>query len=185
MICPMLLERDNVKIPLPCNFGNIANCEGKQLPLIGVSWFRWGRGMEYTYFFSVDNPWNDSRFYTTYLTEQPYSFYIPDGLLTEKKIQEHGYPLKGTGYAFGVFYINSKTYIDFIMTSNYFAHINVQCDGAGHYVPGGDIIFPPSWDTEEKQERVLLKSINFIKGKPLIVKEPKPVQLSLFDFMNS
>ena len=59
----------------------------------------------------------------------------------------------------------------------------MQCDSKGLYIPGGDIIFPPSWDTEEKQERAILKSYKFIKGEPLVVKEPEPVQLSIFDFM--
>lgn len=173
-----------MKIPLPCNFGGTADCKGQKLKLKGVSWFRWSEGMEYTYFFSRDNYWHDTDFYTTFLLEQLYNFYIPDGLLIEKRIKEHGYPLKGSGRACGVYYLNDKTYIDFIMTSNYLAHIRVQCDETGNYVPNGDIIFPTSWD-EEKQERAILKSYKFIKDEPLVAKEVKPIQLNIFDFISN
>ena len=70
------------------------------------------------------------------------------------------------------------------MTDMYLSHIKVQCDGEGKYIPNGDIIFPISWDSEEKQERAILKSMKFIQGKPLVIKEPQPKQLTIFDFMN-
>ena len=53
------------------------------------------------------------------------------------------------------------------MTSNYFAYIKVQCDLTGVYIPNGSIIFPISWDTDEKKERVMLKSAKFITDKSL------------------
>lgn len=137
-------------------------CNGKMQPLKGVSWFKWSRGMEYTYFFSVNSKWNTSDFYTTFESIQPFEFTIPDKLLIDDFIKYKGYPLKGRGFANGIHYKNGKTYIDFIMTDRYFAHIKVQCDDEGKYIPNGDIIFPTAWDTEEKQERVLLKSIIFI-----------------------
>lgn len=140
--------------------------------------------MEYTYSFSLPNRWHNTRFYTTFETEQPCEFIIPDGLLIDKRIREHGYPLKGSGYACGVCYLNGKTYIDFIITSSYLAHIRVECDKTGNYIPNGDIILPPSWDTEEKRERAILKLCKFIKGEPLMVKTPEPIQLNIFDFIN-
>ena len=51
-------------------------------------------------------------------------------------------------------------------------------------IPNGDIIFPTGWDTEEKIERAILKSIKFIQGDPLEIKEPQPKQLSIFDFIS-
>ena len=173
-----------MKIPLPCNFGEVANCNGLKLPLCGVSWFKWSAGMEYTYYFSFPDYWHDTRFYTTFETKQPCKFIISDELLFDKRIKEHGYPLKGRGHAFGVKYIERKTYIEFIMTSNYMTHIKVQCNDKGQYVPNGDIIFPPSWDTEEKQEKVILKSYRVSKGNPLIIKPPEPKQMTIFDFLN-
>ena len=80
-------------------------------------------------------------------------------------------------------YKNGKTYIEFIITSNYLEHIKVQCDENGVFVPGGDIIFPTGWDTEEKKERTVLKSYKFIKQEPLQVRKQEPVQLSIFDFI--
>ena len=61
----------------------------------------------------------------------------------------------------------------------------MQCDDKGNYVPNGDIIFPTGWDTEEKKERSILKSMKFIQGEPLIVKEPQPKQMDIFDFINN
>lgn len=172
-----------MKIPLPCEFGCVADCNGKKLKLEGVSWFQWSRGMEYTYFFSKNDKYHNTDFYTTFQNKQQCFFEIPDTLLQDKPIKEHEYPLKGTGSVMGVYYKDNRTYVDFIIKSNYLEHIRVQCDSKGLYIPGGDIIFPPSWDTEEKQERAILRSYKFIKGEPLVVKEPEPVQLSIFDFM--
>ena len=142
-----------MRIPLPCNFGDSAKCNGKLLLLKGVSWFQWTKGMEYTYFFSQNDFWHDTDFYTTFdVRQMPCEFCIPDGLLIDRPVKEHGYPLKGRGHAFGIHYENGQTYMDFIMTSFFFTHIRVQCDGDGKYVKGGNILFPPSWDTEEKRK---------------------------------
>ena len=88
-------------------------------------------------------------------------------------------------FANGVYYKNGKLYIDFIITSNYLEHIKVQCDKHCAYITGGGIIFPASWDREEKQEKAILKSIKIISGEPLVIKEPEPKQLSIFDFIVS
>lgn len=172
-----------MNIPIPCEFGNYVECKNRQLPLVGVSWFKWSEGMEYTYFFSTSDKWHTVDFYTTFDYVQPFSFTIPDKLLIDDFIKYKEYPLKGRGYANGIYYKNGKTYIDFIMTDRYLAHIKVQCDGEGKYIPNGDIIFPTAWDTEEKQEKVILKSTKFIQGEPLKIKEPQPKQLSIFDFI--
>lgn len=173
-----------MKIPLPCNFGEVANCNGSELPLKGVTWFKWTEGIEYTYFFSRNDKWNDTDFYTTFQNSQPCFFEISDSLLDDNFIKERGYPLKGKGFAYGVSYKKGKTYIEFIMTSNYLAHIYVQCDNKGIFVPGGDIIFPMSWD-EEKKERAVLKSYKFITGELLLVNESDPVQLTVFDIIGN
>ena len=172
-----------MKIPLPCKLGDITECNGRKLQLKGVSWFKWTRGMEYTYFFNKNDKWHNTDFYYTFDENQPCSFEIPDILLKDDFIKEHGYPLKGRGYACGLGYKNGKTYIEFIITSNYLEHIKVQCDENGVFVPGGDIIFPTGWDTEEKKERTVLKSYKFIKQEPLQVRKQEPVQLSIFDFI--
>lgn len=62
--------------------------------------------MEYTYFFSRNDFWYDTDFYTTF-----------------------------------------DVGVDAL-----------QCNGDGKYVRGGDILFPPSWDTEEKRKAAVLKS---------------------------
>ena len=36
----------------------------------------------------------------------------------------------------------------------------------GYYIPGGNIIFPPSWDTEERREHAVLKSRRFYTNRP-------------------
>lgn len=149
-----------MKVPIPCKFGEKAICKNRMLPFAGVSWFRWTDGMEYTYFFSTSNFWCEYSFYTTFQNEHKQYFEVPDSFLSDGFIKEKGFPLKGRGYANGVSYKDKKFYIDFIMTSNYMSHIKIQCDEHCVYVDGGDIIFPPSWDTEEKRNRVMLKSIN-------------------------
>lgn len=173
-----------MQIPIPCEFGNYAECNGRQLPFYGVNWFKWTEGMEYTYFFTISDKWHSNDFYTTFDKEQPFEFTIPDKLLIDDFIKAKGYPLKGRGYAYGIYYKKGKTYIDFIMTDMYLSHIKVQCDKKGEYIPNGDIIFPTGWDTEEKIERAILKSIKFIQGDPLEIKEPQPKQLSIFDFIS-
>lgn len=172
-------------IPIPCEFGNYAECNNKQLPLVGVNWFKWSEGMEYTYFFSTGDKWHTTDFFTTFESVQPFEFSIPDNLLIDDFIKYKGYPLRGRGFANGICYRNGKTYINFMMTDMYFSHIKVQCDCKGKYIPNGDIIFPAAWDTEEKQGRAILKSMKLIQGEPLIIKAPQPKQMNIFDFINS
>lgn len=170
-------------IPLPCKFGETADCNGQMLALKGVSWFKWQQGMEYTYFFSFDSRWHGTKFYTTFNTKQPFEITIPDSLLSDTYIKDREYPLKGTGYVCGVDYIDEKTYVDFIITSMYMAHVRVQCNDIGEYVNGGNILFPPSWDTEDKKERAVLKSF-YSKRKQEIKEKMAPKQMTIFDFIN-
>lgn len=177
--------RADMRIPMPCRFGEKADCNGKALLFKGVSWFKWSWGMDYTYFFAIDDKWHETKMYTSRNQDAPFEINIPDSLLIDKPIKEHGYPLKGSGYAHGVYYADEKMYIDFIMTSSYFAHIRAQCNEKFYYVPNGDIIFPPSWDTAEKKEGAILKSYSPILNKAEVKKEAENVQLSIFDFINS
>ena len=149
-----------MKIPIPCNFGEYAKCKNRQLPFVGVTWFHWTQGWEYTYFFKTNDTWHDIDFYNTFQKEQPFYFEIEDNLLCDMFIKDRGFPLKGRGYAYGIYYENGKRYIEFILSSNYLAHIKVQCDENGQFVPDGDIIFPLGWD-EEKKKKVLLKSVKY------------------------
>lgn len=177
-----------MKIPLPCKFGTAAMCNGKRLPFVGVSWFQWSDGMEYTYYFRTNDYWHPSSFYVSKGIEQPESINIPDSLMIDTFIKERGFPLKGKGYVFGVFYENDDLFLDFVLTDNYNAHVKVQCDQEFKYIPNGRIIFPLNWDTEEKQERVLLKSYRFYSGEPLKVTVKKEVeknrQYTIFDYIN-
>lgn len=150
-----------MKIPLPCKFGKTAFCDGKKLPLKGVSWYVWRSEIEFTYYFSTNDFWHDTKFYSTSEPDQVKVFEINDSMLEDKIIKNHGYPLKGRGYVCGVFYKNGKTYVDFIITSNYYEHIRVECDKNGKYIMCGDIIFPPSWDTIEKKNRAVLKTYKY------------------------
>lgn len=144
-------------IPIPCRFGEKALCNEKELFLSGVSWFKWSRGTEYTYFFSVNDKWHSTDFYTTFESDAENYIKLPDSLLEDGFIKEKGFPLKGKGYATGISFKDEKLYIEFIMTSNYLAHIKVQCDSSCRYIPNGDIIFPTSWDTDEKRDKAVLK----------------------------
>ena len=163
-----------MNIPLPCKLGSMADCNRKQLQLIGVSWFLWSSGMEYTYYFK-----NSTEFYTSTDSKQPFHFEISDSLLKDIPIKEHGFPLRGRGHVMGIDYKDGKIYVEFIITSNYFEHIRVECDSKGIYVPGGNIIFPPGWDTE-KTERAILKSF-ISKKRCTAINSPMLGQLSLFE----
>lgn len=147
-----------MKIPLPCRFGEIIDYKRNHLVFTGLTWFQWTKGMEYTYFFSGTDHWHNIHFFTTFQQEQPYYIEIPDNLLQNTYIKDRGYPLTGRGYAYGIFFENDKTYMDFIITSRYMEHIKVQCDEKGICVQNGDIIFPRNWDNDEKKDRAILKS---------------------------
>ena len=174
-----------MKVPIPCSFGESAECEGKVLPFVGVSWFKWSSGMEYTYTFLTGHECNKYTFYYSSGDEHSKYITIPDKLLIDGPLKEKEFPFRGRGYAYGIDYINGKMYIDFILTDNYFSHIEAECDERFEYIPNGNIIFPPSWDTEEKKEKALLKSIKFNNRPPLKVKASEPQQLSIFDFIKN
>ena len=55
----------------------------------------------------------------------------------------------------------------------------MQYDEKGMYVPGGDIIYPPSWDTKEKIEKILLKTAKIEREQELM----EAVQMNIFDFL--
>jgi hypothetical protein len=178
-----------MKIPLPCKLGETALCKGKMLTLVSVDWFKWTQGIEYTYFFGTNNFWHNVDFYTTFQNEQPHYFEIPDELMNDGPIIDKGYPLRGSGRAFGIDYLEGRTYIEFIMTSNYFSHIKVQCDDRGMYYPQGDIIFPhtPSFESDENKERFIAKSIvkktNLKTDIKQDIKQEPCRQLTLFELM--
>lgn len=148
-----------MQVPLPTNFGEKAICNNRVLPFKGVSWFKWSSGMEYTYFFTVNDSWHSVDFYTTFDRAQKHNIEIPNKLLEDGSVKDKGFPLRGKGFVNGIYYIDGRLYVDFMITSNYYEHIKVQCDKHCKYVPSGDIIFPTSWDTEDKKQRAILKSI--------------------------
>ena len=71
-----------MKIPLPCKFGELSDCDGKLLPLCGVHWFDWMSGRQYTYFFETGDQWHPYTFYETRQEQQPFSMEIPDDILS-------------------------------------------------------------------------------------------------------
>lgn len=171
-------------IPMPYKLGDFINSNGLSRQFYGVNFYKWMGTMEYTYFFQAKTKNSSPDFYVSRLQEQPYSFVIPDLLTVDGPIKDKGYPLRSQGHVCGIYYKNNKTYVDFIITGNYYEHIRVQCDNSGKYIPNGDIIFPTGWDTEEKRERAILKSFKFITGDPLVIKDPESRQLTIFDFIS-
>lgn len=55
----------------------------------------------------------------------------------------------------------------------------MQCDEKICYVPNGEIRFPTSWETDEKKQRMLLKSAMTNKEKINVKYE----QFTIFDFL--
>lgn len=174
-------------IPIPCKFGEIADCNGKQRVFNHVSWFKWSKGFEYTYFFRTNNIWDCSDFYCSFSKEQPEYMEISDSLLLDAPIKDRGHPLKGVGYACGICYENGKLFMEFILTSNFYTHIKVECDKRGNYVSGGDIKFPPtpSWDTEEKREKIIYKSLRYVKKKTRVkALKQEFVQYDIYNYIS-
>ena len=148
-----------MKIPLPCKFGTAAICEGKELPFIGVTWFQWSHGIEYTYYFLTKDYWHPVTFYTSDGTDFTEFVELPDILMQDIFFKDRGFPLKGKGYAMGIFYEKNRMYIDLILTDKYFAHVHVECKEKFQYQAGGHVKFPANWD-KEKKENTLLKSFD-------------------------
>lgn len=172
-----------MQIPTPCKFGEKAECNGKQRIFSGVTWFLWSSGWEWTYFFNTDDFWHSVDILSSRALEQPHYYTIDGSYLEDKTIKEHGYPLRGTGKMSGITLRNGLLYADFIMTSNYMTHIKIQCNEKGEYIENGDIIFPPSWDTEEKRENAKLKQYRFIENRKTEVVEQNYNQLTIFNYM--
>ena len=144
-------------IPLPCKFGDVYEYKGKRVLFIGVSWFKWSSGMEYTYFFKANNKWRSSIFYQSSGQVETEKFEIDDKLTQTFILKTYGYPLKGTGKIVGLDYINNHLYVDILSDTFFYAHFKAKCGKYGHYIKGSNIIFPPSWDTNDKKEKALLK----------------------------
>ena len=184
-----------MEVPIPCAFGEDANCEGRTLPFAGVNWFRWSSGMDYTYVFLINKKWGEYDLCGMDGTECQKTFTISDELLSDGPIRDKKIPLRGRGRIMGVDYRNGRTYLDVVITDSYHEHIRVECDD--HFAPvcGGDMIFPPTWD-EEKINRVvlrsMLKSVQKTAQKPMsepaqiteVSKPQEPRQLSFADYMS-
>lgn len=147
-----------MKIYMPCELGEYGECEGKLLQFMGVTWFKWQRGIEFTYFFNTGNKWSPTTFYSTFNTDNMVETDISDILLEDILIKERGFPVKGKGYVNGLYWKDGKKYVNFIATDIYNAHIRVECDKNNEYPEHGRIIFPTSWD-EAKKEKYTLRSI--------------------------
>ena len=184
-----------MEVPIPCAFGEDADCEGRTLPFTGVNWFRWSSGIEYTYIFLINKKWGEYDLCGMDGTECQKTFTISDELLSDGPIRDKKIPLRGRGHISGVKYRNGRTYLDVVITDSYHEHILVECND--HYAPicGGDMIFPPTWD-EERANRVLLrsmlKSVQKTVQKPTsepaqikeVSKPQEPRQLSFADYMS-
>lgn len=145
-------------IPLPCKLGENYITEKGIQRLTAVNWFKWSRGMEYTYFFQElnKNVWSTNHFEAFIEPNFDISCEINDSLIQNGFLKGKGFPIKGRGYAYGYKLISDELFVELILTDKYLAHIYVQCNENGDYVEGGRVIVPPSWDTEEKQKSIIL-----------------------------
>ena len=73
-----------MKVPLPCKLGDISECNGRKLQLKGVSWFKWTKGMEYTYFFHKNDKWHNTDFYCTFDDNQAHG--LPAGPCAQNRM---------------------------------------------------------------------------------------------------
>ena len=162
-----------MEVPIPCAFGEDADCEGRTLPFTGVSWFKWSSGMDYTYYFLTNNKWREYAMFSNKGTEYTKKLTIPDALLACGPMKDKGIPLKGRGRAWGVALKKERRYIDFIFPDDLYAHILVECNDRCEPIPGGDMIFPITWE-EDRINRVLLKSM--LKSIQKTVQKPTPGQ---------
>ncbi len=153
-----------MKIPLPCNFGEKIEYEGKLLPMCGVSWFAWSYGVEYTYFLETGNNWNPYTFFTSRKKEWREEITLNDKYTLDKSFTEHGYPLTGSGYIHGIHWEKGKLYADVILSSRYSLHLKVECNEDGSYKDRGTILYPstPSFETEEKRCTFLRKDYYYL-----------------------
>lgn len=147
-----------MKVPTPCLLGQKSICKKKELVFSGFSWFKWSWGIDYTYFFHTGNKWSEYTSYNSNGINYNTFYTIDSSLLEDKPLREHGYPLKGNGYLFGIFLKNYKLYADLILTSKYLTHLKVECTEHGHFLKDGNIIYPPTpmWETEEKRKDILV-----------------------------
>ena len=130
-----------MKIPMPYN------------EIKGVSWFKWSDGLEYTY----NTPKGLVCVKNAPLDGADNVLEVKDEYLADGPFKDKGYPLRGTGYLFGLDFRNGKTYADLIMSSRYMTHVKVEVKPNGDY-DGGEIIFPPSVDTDEQKQRIAASS---------------------------
>lgn len=146
-------------IPIPYKLSEMGICNGKILTFYGVSWLT--KSHQYTYFFKKDRnlvnlmPWDSGvkDFYVSDGTGCKEQLQIDDSLLENKPLHEHGYPLAGSGYIYGITLESGDIYASVILTDRYFARLWIQCNENGKYVPDGKIIFPrtPIFDTKQKK----------------------------------
>ena len=156
-------------IPLPCDFGEMLITNDGLRMLVGVSWFTWTDRVTFSYFFSAKDKWSAGSFIDEDNPTYKLQYQIDNTLLLDGFLKDKGYPIKGRGYLSGLSYKNNQIYAELILTDQYFAHIYVQCNNNGAYVPGGDVIVPPSWDTEEKRNSIILKQYAGINVSCLVL----------------
>lgn len=145
-----------MKLIVPCKLGDERKTLEGIKQFIGVTWFKWSDGMEFTYFYRNSEKWGTAYFETEKSPEYDMSYDICDNLLQDDFLKDKGYPVKGRGYIYGLKMINNELYAELLLTDKYFAHIYVQCDEQGIFREQGKIYVPPSWDTEEKKRSILL-----------------------------
>ena len=146
-----------MKIPLPCDFGELLIIKNGIRILQGVSWYKWTDCTKYTYFFSNNNKWGTSEFLDVDDPAFRLCYQVDDALLIDGFLKDKGYPIRGRGYLCGMNYVDGQLYGELLLTDMYYQHIRARCTKAGEYMPEGELLVPPSWDTEEKQRSIILK----------------------------
>lgn len=149
-----------MKIMLPCDQGEcLVTLKGIKI-LSGVSWFKWSDGTEFTYFFEENKKWSTPYFFSEKDPDYNLYYEVCDTLLLNDFLKTRGLPIKGRGFVCGLRLFNNRLFTEIILTDSYFAHIYTECDKRGNYIKGGDILVPPSWDTEQKKYSIIMKHHN-------------------------
>ena len=144
-----------MRVPVPYLLGEYAQKEKKHF--VGVSWFPWSSGMEFTYFFRPEGKWKTSDIIVEKEPEYRLGYEIDDALLQDGFLKEKGFPIKGRGYVSGFSYVDGEITADVILKDKYFSHIYIACTENGHYKENGKVYVPPSWDTEERMYSIILE----------------------------
>ncbi len=155
-----IIKGDCMRIPMPCEFGQMSSLE-KNLRFTGVHWYRWNGKWQYDYFFQAKSKWSSTHIVSSDGSAYKNFVEIPDGLFEEKRIEDHKYPFKGIGFANGLYWKKGVPMIGFQVTNRYNLIFYAECDRDVRCVLGGKYQLPPSHtDYDKIQDAFLAKYKN-------------------------